>query len=144
MSTLDISRLELDEQERKAIELIKSKGKEGIYQYELWRKLGLDSRNGSRLVLRLQRKGLITRERVIHNGKRTYKIFLVERKEAEPITVDVDAGLFIEVPCFTCKHINKCHRGGLYDPVDCPILREWIEAKIRERSKLIASRHGHR
>ena len=60
--------------ERKAYEIIRKSGKNGILQSELWRILGVDSREGSRIALRLLKKGLIEREPVVHNGKRTYRL----------------------------------------------------------------------
>ncbi|MET1100922.1 MAG: transcription factor TFIIIC [Pyrodictiaceae archaeon] len=120
--------------EERAIKIIKERGDEGIYQYELWKLLGLDSREGSRLALKLLRKGLITRKPVIHNGRKTYKLYI-----AKPVTRKVDLeisiGEFRDIPCFSCKYMDKCHRGGFYDPVTCPWLRGWIEERVREAKK---------
>jgi len=125
----------ISEIEQKALEIIKKRGENGIYQYELWRELGLDSRDGSRLAQRLLRRGLIVRKPAVHNGRRTYKLFIAKHVP-KPIEVDVDADEFLEIPCFTCRYLDKCHRGGFHDPVKCPLIRDWIEAKMREKAKI--------
>jgi len=120
---------ELSEIEAKALEIIKASGDEGIYQHELWKKLGLDSREGSRLALRLLKKGLIVREPTVHKGRRTYKLFIAKRGK-EKIKLSISIGPAIEVPCFSCKNLERCHAGGFFDPRTCPLLRNWLNKKI--------------
>lgn len=123
-------RSDLSEIERKALDIIRSRGEEGIYQHELWKSLGLDSREGSRLALRLLKKGLIVREPAVHNGRRTYKLFIAQRKR-EKAHLSVNIGSAIEIPCFSCKNLERCHLGGFFDPTTCPILRNWLNARIK-------------
>ncbi len=120
--------------EEKALEIIRSRGDEGIYQYELWKLLGLDSREGSRLALRLLKKGLIVRKPAVHNGRRTYKLYIAKPVKEE-IRVSVDFGSFLSVPCFTCPNLERCHRGGFYDPTRCPALRSWLERLVESEVK---------
>jgi len=49
-----------DELEKKAMELLRQ-SKDGVLQSDLWKSLKISSREGSRLVLRLMRKGLVRR-----------------------------------------------------------------------------------
>jgi hypothetical protein len=130
----DTGRRMLDELEAKALEIIKSRGDEGIYQHELWKALGLDSREGSRLALRLLKKGLIVREPAVHKGRRTYKLYLA-KKTRQPVKLNIYIGSSLEIPCFTCKNLEKCHNGGFYDPTNCPILSAWLNSKIRMLKK---------
>ena len=44
----------------------------GIIQSELWKKFKLTSRDGSRLALKLERMGIITREKILENKRWTY------------------------------------------------------------------------
>ncbi len=120
---------DLSEVEVKALEIIRESGDEGIYQHELWKKLGLDSREGSRLALRLLKKGLIVREPTIHRGRRTYKLFIAQQGK-ERAKLEVRIGTAIEIPCFSCKNLERCHEGGFFDPRTCPILRNWLNNKI--------------
>jgi hypothetical protein len=129
----------IEQLEAKALEIIKSRGDEGVYQHELWRTLGLDSREGSRLALRLLKKGLIVREPVVHNGRRTYKLYIAKQVKRS-FKIDVDFTPFLEVPCFTCPHMgSRCFEGGFFDPRNCPMLREWLDKRVRvSRKSLVA------
>lgn len=136
-SSIDTRRSSLEELENRALQLIRERGDEGIYQHELWKMLGLDSREGSRLALRLLKKGLIVREPTVHNGRRTYKLFLAKQVKKKP-KISIRIGNAIEIPCFTCRNLDKCHNGGFYDPSTCPILASWINSKIRTIKQLMA------
>ncbi len=136
-SSIGTRRTSLEELEDKALQLIRERGDEGIYQHELWKMLGLDSREGSRLALRLLKKGLIVREPTVHNGRRTYKLFLAKQVKKKP-KISIRIGSAIEIPCFTCRNLDKCHNGGFYDPSTCPILAAWISNKIRTIKQLMS------
>ncbi len=109
--------------ERKAYELIKSRGEKGLLQSELWKLMNIDSREGSRITLQLLKRGLITREPVIHNGRRTYKLYAVKKYD---ITIKVNLDTIRDIPCFTCKFFNRCGRGNFYDPRTCRLLTDWL------------------
>ncbi|MCE4624360.1 MAG: Lrp/AsnC family transcriptional regulator [Desulfurococcales archaeon] len=116
--------------EKKALELIKRK--KGILQSELWKTLKLDSREGSRLVLRLQRKGLIRREQVSVNGRRTYKLYPVElRPQDKQLLVDI--GYALIVPCTTCPYFQACGNTPPLEPTSCPILDRWLDYMAKKR-----------
>ncbi len=122
----------LSELERKALELIESKGDEGLYQSELWKILGIDSREGSRIALQLLKKGLIRREPVINNGRRTYKLYVIRRTK---LNLRVNLANVIDIPCFTCLNIDKCSNGGFFDPRTCRLLTEWLINQVNTRNK---------
>ena len=113
----------LGELEKKAYELIKSQGEQGLLQSELWKKMNIDSREGSRITLQLLKKGLIVREPVVHNGRRTYKLYAVKRYD---IVIKINLDSVKDIPCFTCRYFNRCGIGNYYDPRTCPILTEWL------------------
>jgi len=120
----------LSELESKALEVIKSRGEQGIYQHELWKLLGIDSREGSRLAIRLLKKGLIVREPVVHEGRRTYKLMLA-KPTTTTLKVEVNLDFVITIPCFTCSNLERCHPGGFYDPVNCPKLNHWLDSLLQ-------------
>ena len=127
----------LSEMEKKALNLIKKEP--GILQSTLWRRLKLDSREGSRLVLRLVRKGLVRREQVSINGRRTYKLYPIEGRPSTQRLV-VDIGIALGIPCTTCPHFKECGSHEFYDPTTCPILDGWLEYIIkRKRARLYPS-----
>lgn len=94
-------------------------------QSELWRILGIDSREGSKLVARLMRRGLLSRESIVHKGKKTYLLKYTDSSRT-PFTISVNLNPVAEVPCFTCRQINRCSIGGYYDPARCPLLSRYL------------------
>lgn len=109
------------------LEIIKDSTKKsgGIVQSELWRILGIDSREGSKLIARLMRKGLLTREAVTHKGKKTYVLRYADSTRA-PVSISINLNPIVEVPCFACKQINRCSIGGYYDPTRCSLLTRYL------------------
>jgi len=122
-----------EELERLALEMIRSSGDDGILQSDLWRRLGLDSREGSRLVLRLAKKGLIKREQVVVNGRRTYKIRYTTPPTLE-LRVLVSLDDVISIPCFTCPYLGQCGPGNFNDPRTCPLLERWLQRRLQALS----------
>jgi len=76
---------ELDEDEQRAMRLVESEG--GFPQSELWKELDVSSREGSRIASRLEDRGLVEREEVVHEGNRTYMI--------EPVVDKLDYSLLV-------------------------------------------------
>lgn len=91
----------------------------GILQSDLWRRLGLDSRKGSRKVLNLEKRGLIERRRELSRGRWTFRVF-PKRKMA---TVDTIAN----IPCASCEDDYKgiCPTHDL-NPATCSRLTHWV------------------
>jgi len=104
--------------EHRALKIILSKGEKGLLQSELWRELNTNSRIGSRLSIKLEKKGFIQRKRELHNGRWTYRILTKIR----PVTVD----LIIDIPCTSCPEIPKCGFGGELNPESCQKLSLWL------------------
>ncbi len=98
-----------------ALEYIKTHP-EGALQSDLWKELKIDSRKCSRIVAKLLKDNLITREVESAEGIRTYRLFCSEKshsKRFDPLLV-VDAF----EPCAGC--IEECI------PEHCANLSEWI------------------
>jgi len=60
--------------ERNAFQLILDSD-DGVLQSDMWKALGLTSREGSRLALKFEEKGVVERRKVLHEGRWTYKLF---------------------------------------------------------------------
>ncbi|HDO20603.1 MAG: hypothetical protein NDF53_03080 [archaeon GB-1867-097] len=120
----------LSQMERKAIEVIRKAGEKGILQSELWKILGTDSREGSRIAIRLEKKGLINREPAVYAGKRTFKLTLIKR-EGRKVSIENVKGC----PCFTCPNLTRCGEGQNITPIKCEKLTDWIMKNIMERGK---------
>ena len=103
---------------QKALKIIMEAGEEGILQSELWRLLDATSREGSRIAIRLERRGLIIRRKELYKGRWTYRLFARTRK----ISIESIRGC----PCFTCPDNFRCSPGGVVDPVTCERLVRWV------------------
>ncbi len=111
--------------ERKALEMIEAAGEEGILQSELIKRLEIDSRTGSRLVIRLAKRGIIQKTKVVVNGKTTYRLVL-SRKKPAAVNIVVNVSSILEIPCATCKFRGECGPGNLHNPATCRLLDSWL------------------
>ena len=110
-------------------ETILQSGEGGIFQTELCKVFSLDSRDGSRLVSNLEKRDLISREKMLYNGRWTYKV-IVKKSPAvtefakKPIGIASVEG----APCFSCTFQHLCSsedETGQYSPEKCTWLEEW-------------------
>jgi DNA-binding Lrp family transcriptional regulator len=104
--------------EQRALQLVMNSGEQGLLQSELWRNVNASSREGSRISLKLEKKGLIHREKELSNGRWTYRLFSMR----QPVSIDS----ILSCPCLTCEESIKCGPGGKVSPSDCNILTDWI------------------
>ncbi len=104
--------------EQKALQLVMNAGEQGLLQAELWRNVDASSREGSRISLKLERKGLIRRDKELSNGRWTYRLFSMR----QPVSIDS----ILLCPCLTCEESIRCGAGGKVSPNDCSILTDWI------------------
>ncbi len=98
--------------------LVVEHGKEGVLQSELWKKLSLTSRDGSRLAIRLEKRGMIKREKVLDGGRWTYKL--------SPLRLPAQIKSIEQAPCITCTEEIKCSPTGVITPYTCLTLAEWV------------------
>jgi len=114
--------------EQKALQLIMNSGEEGLLQSELWRKMEASSREGSRISIKLEKKGLIYRERELSNGRWTYRLYSTR----QPVSIDS----ILTCPCLTCEKSIRCGAGGRISPNKCDLLTQWILDSIRKETSL--------
>ena len=107
-----------NELEHKALDVIANNGKDGVLQSELWRKLDATSREGSRIALKLETKGLILREKELSEGRWTYRLY-PKRKPASLNSI-------IDSPCLMCPNDARCGAWSSISPNECQKLTEWI------------------
>ena len=94
------------------------RGDEGIFQSELWKKLKLTSRDGSRLALKLERRNIIKREKILENGRWTYKL-KISKMPVSTETIEA-------APCLICPVEQKCSLEGEVSPRTCPLIEQWV------------------
>lgn len=104
--------------EQKALQFIVNNGHDGVLQSELWRKLGASSREGSRVAIKLESKGLIVRERELCSGRWTYRLY----PKRLPASIDTIA----DCPCLMCPDNARCSSWGAISPQNCEKLTKWL------------------
>jgi len=107
-----------NELEHKALNAIVNNGNDGVLQSELWRKLDATSREGSRIALKLETKGLILREKELSGGRWTYRLY--------PKNKPVSLNIIIDAPCLMCPNDSRCGAWSPISPNHCPMLTAWI------------------
>jgi len=113
------------ELERRALELVIERGDEGILQSDLWRALNSSSREGSRIALKLAKRGLVRREKELHEGRWTYRLIL----NRKPMEIDS----ILDVPCTVCPDSVKCEADSPVSPNLCTKLTAWLLSLVEER-----------
>ncbi|MEM1607221.1 MAG: transcriptional regulator [Candidatus Bathyarchaeia archaeon] len=104
--------------EQKALEIIMRSGEKGILQSDLWREINATSREGSRISIRLESKGLIYRKPEISKGRWTYRLYPKRH------IVSIDS--ILDCPCISCEENAKCSAGGKISPNNCEKLVQWV------------------
>lgn len=117
--------------ERRILEAVKDAGEKGVLQRELWKILGIDSRNGARIVRRLEQQGYLTREAVMYKGRKTY-IVRITKKVLTPIVVDP---VLKSIPCFTCEYLEKCGEGAEINPIKCEKINKWLSEYVQRKKR---------
>ncbi len=102
-----------------ALEYIKSH-QEGVLQSDLWKALKIDSRKCSRIVAKLLKDNLITREGESIDGIRTYRLYYADKGNSRRFKSLMAVEIF--EPCAGC--IEECV------PEHCAKLSEWIFAIV--------------
>lgn len=103
--------------------LVVERGRDGVLQSEIWKELGLTSRDGSRLAIRLERRGLIGRVKVLEEGRWTYKL--------TPLRFPTDMTSIEKAPCIVCQFESKCSVDGQISPYICPWIGPWVIGEAR-------------
>ncbi len=106
--------------------LVVERGRDGVLQSEIWKELGLTSRDGSRLAIRLERRGLIGRVKVLEEGRWTYKL--------TPLRFPTDMASIEKAPCVVCQFEPKCSVDGQISPSICPWIGPWVIEEARAAS----------
>ncbi|MGA9387393.1 MAG: transcriptional regulator [Candidatus Bathyarchaeia archaeon] len=104
--------------EQKALQFVMNTGHEGVLQSDLWHKLGGSSREGSRISIKLENKGLIRREKELRDGRWTYRLF----PKRLPASIDSIA----DCPCLMCPDNSRCDPSSAISPQNCERLTGWL------------------
>ncbi len=127
IESFQIEKVDMDKLTNKVCDILAERESEGMFQSELWKKLKLTSRDGSRLALKLERMGIITREKVLEKGRWTYKLIL---KKTPISTQSIE-----NAPCLICPVEQKCTLEGEVSPLTCQWIDEWVLAELKKPKK---------
>jgi hypothetical protein len=120
----------------KSFRIIINNGKNGILQSKLWKELDLTSRDGSRLAIRLEKRSLIKREKILKNGRWTYKLFAVK--------LPVGTQTIEQAPCLTCPVEHMCSVDAYYSPNSCNLIENWILVSFNTATPQQEEQHHRR
>jgi DNA-binding Lrp family transcriptional regulator len=117
----------MDKMCNRVCEIIADYETDGVFQSELWKKLKLSSRDGSRLALKLERMGMITREKILEKERWTYKLIIKK--------IPVSTKSLEGAPCLTCSVEAKCSLDSTewHNPKTCPLIDDWVILELKNK-----------
>ena len=127
IENFQIEKVDMERLTNKVCDILAERESDGMFQTELWKKLKLSGRDGSRLALKLERIGFITREKLLENNRWTYKLIL----KKTPISTQS----IVNAPCLVCTVESKCSLDGEISPTTCQFIEDWVIAEMKKPSK---------
>jgi len=127
IENFQIEKVDMERLTNKICDILAERESDGMFQSELWKKLKLSSRDGSRLSLKLERMGTITREKLLENDRWTYKLIL---KKTPISTQSIENS-----PCLVCTVEQKCSLDGEISPKTCQLIEDWVIAELKKPLK---------
>jgi len=120
-----LEKTDMDKMCNRVCEIIADYESDGILQSQLWKKFKLSSRDGSRLALKLERMGNITREKILEKERWTYKLII---KKTPVSTKSIEGA-----PCLTCPVEAKCSLDGEISPKTCQWIEDWVMIELKNK-----------
>ena len=127
IENFQIEKVDMERLTARVCDILAEKESNGMFQSELWKKLKLTSRDGSRLALKLERMGTIYREKILEKGRWTYKLIL---KKTPISTQSIE-----NAPCLVCPVEQKCSLDGEISPRTCQLIEDWVIIEMKKTSK---------
>ena len=127
IENFQIEKVDMERLTNKVCDILAERESEGMFQSELWKKLKLTNAIGSRLSLKLERIGFITREKLLEKNRWTYKLIL---KKTPISTQSIENS-----PCLVCPVEQKCSLEGEISPRNCQFIEDWVIAEMKKPAK---------
>ncbi len=127
IENFQIEKVDMERLTARVCDILAEKESNGMFQSELWKKLKLTSRDGSRLALKLERMGTIYREKILEKGRWTYKLIL---KKTPISTQSIE-----NAPCLVCPVEQKCSLDGEISPRTCQLIEDWVIIEMKKTPK---------
>ena len=120
-----LEKTDMDKMCNRVCEIIAGYENDGVLQSNLWKKLKLSSRDGSRLALKLERMGMITREKILEKERWTYKLIIKK--------IPISTKSMENAPCLTCEVEAKCSLDGEISPKTCQLIEDWVLVELKNK-----------
>ena len=127
IENFQIEKVDMERLTNKVCDILAERESNGMFQSELWKKLKLTSRDGSRLALKLERMGTITRDKLLEKDRWTYKLIL---KKTPISTQSIE-----NAPCLVCPVEQKCSLEGEISPRNCQFIEDWVILEMKKPVK---------
>ncbi len=127
IENFQIEKVDMERLTNKVCDILAERESSGMFQSELWKKLKLTNQVGSRLALKLERMGTITREKLLEKGRWTYKLIL----KKTPISTQS----IVNAPCLVCPVEQKCSLEGEISPRSCQLIEDWVIIEMKKPVK---------
>ena len=127
IENFQIEKVDMERLTNRVYDVLAQRESAGMFQSELWKRLKLSSRDGSRLALKLERMGTITREKLLEKGRWTYRLIL---KKTPISTQSIE-----DAPCLVCPVEQRCSLEGEISPRSCQYIEDWVIAEMKRPAK---------
>jgi len=127
IENFQIEKVDMERLTNKICDILAERESDGMLQSDLWKKLKLTSRDGSRLSLKLERMGTINRVKLLENDRWTYKLIL---KKTPISTQSIE-----NAPCLVCTVEQKCSLEGEISPRTCQLIEDWVITEFKKPPK---------
>jgi hypothetical protein len=127
--------VEIEDLTGKSLKIITNNGRDGIIQSKLWKELDLNSREGSRVAITLEKRSLIKRVKFFDNGHWSYRLL--------PSKLPVSMDCIESAPCLSCPVEHMCSVDSLYSPNSCRLVEDWITVSSHNTTQLMQKNDAH-
>ncbi len=127
IENFQIEKVDMERLTNKVCDILAERESDGMFQSELWKKLKLTNQVGSRLALKLERMGTITRLKLLEKERWTYKLIL----KKTPISTQS----IVNAPCLVCPVEQKCSLDGEISPRTCQLIEDWVIIEMKKPVK---------
>ena len=127
IENFQIEKVDMERLTNKVCDILAERESDGMFQSELWKKLKLTNQVGSRLALKLERMGTITRLKLLEKERWTYKLIL---KKTPISTLSI-----VNAPCLVCPVEQKCSLEGEISPRTCQLIEDWVIIEMKKPLK---------
>lgn len=124
--------------EEKLIKELQKSADRSLLQSDLWKMINSNSREVSRTLARMEKKGIVKREPFSGDSHKTYRVTLMKKDQKVQISD------MVWCSCFTCHDLSRCGIGQPISPENCVKLtislrNEFIKHQKSEEIRKAAS-----